>query len=55
MQHIQIRLAKKFQLKQTTLMFWKIFTQKGYFGSKTEKGIIFIINSIIKRGREMPK
>ena len=35
--HIRIRLAIKFQLKLTILIFWTKFAQKGCFPSKTEK------------------
>ena len=32
-----MRLATKFHLKLTILIFWTKFGQKGYFRSKTEK------------------
>ena len=35
--HIQISLCAEFKLEQTILILWAKFTQKGYFGSKTEK------------------
>ena len=36
-QHIQISLATKFQLKMTILIFLTKFVQKGFFWSKIEK------------------
>ena len=37
-----------FHLKQTVLIFWTKFTQKGYYQSKAEKVIITIECSIFE-------
>ena len=36
-QHTQINLGVKFQLKQTSLVFWTKFSQAEFFWSKSEK------------------
>ena len=38
-QHIQLNLSTKFQLKQMILIFWIIFAQKGYYLFKTVKTV----------------
>ena len=47
-QHIQITLETKFQLKLTILNVQNKFTQQSYFSSKTEKGNTTIESSILE-------
>ena len=47
-QRIWISLGTKFHLKQTILIFWNRFAEKGYFQSKTEKVNITVEFSIFE-------